>query len=89
MGDCKRNKLPSGDAEPFPNPFTDPFTDPFDLENIKATQKYLNKKGQPHANDPSVMHFRIGHEFGIGGSYFINLRKFTYSQGVQKNLSLG
>lgn len=81
--DCKGNSLPSGDADPLPNPLNDPF----DPSYVSALKQYLKVKVLPHAKDQSVMLYWVGHEFGIGGSDFIDLTKFTYSPGIKKEFA--
>ena len=83
LKDCKGNTLPSGDAQPIPNPFNDPF----DQKYINDVKKYLKSKIQPVAHDTSLMLYWVGHEFGVGGSDYIDLAQFTYSKGVQEKFT--
>ena len=83
LKDCKGNILPSGDADPLLNPFNDPF----DPAYTAAVKKYLKTKVRPYAKDTSLMLYWVGHEFGIGGSDYVDLAKFTYSSGIQREFA--
>jgi hypothetical protein len=79
LKDCSGRSLPSGDADPLPNPLNDPF-DPGYKRKLK---EYFQKTVAPNTKDPALMFYWIGHEFGVGGSDYINLSAYTYSPGVQ------
>ncbi len=64
-----------------------PIGDPYDPDYLQALDIYLAKYVSPHREDPNLLIYWLGAEFGFGDTNAIDFGQYVYSKEVQRELA--